>query len=130
MTPLLSRLLARAFESSPADQANEAIARVRAARLAAYGEAHSYEVAVPALGPDEYLTTKVLPKLAYYLDCRRGSLTGTPHVFVSLFVPGRLAFLESADVVSLLAEARGLSLEEVKRRYGEQGTGDPRLLGG
>lgn len=129
MSELVQRLVAVAFESATAANANEAIEGVRALRRAALGQSHSYELALPVLGAEEYLKDQVLPRLTYYLDCQHRSPGGAPHVFVSLFTPDGLFFIESADVVALLAQARGLSLEEVRRRYGENGSGDPRLLG-
>lgn len=130
MSPLLDELSRLAFDRAPNAEANTAIARVRDARTEGGVEALSYEVAVPALAPDEYLKDKALPKLAYFLDCRGVKVPSSGGVFVSVFTPEGLLFAEAGPVVELLAKARGLTLAEVVRRYGADGTGDPMLLGG
>lgn len=127
MSPLVDELIALAFERATPLEANEAIGRARELK----GEgALSYEVALPALGPDEFLTHRVLPKLAYFLDCRGVKPPSSGGVFVSLFSPAGLFFIDAGPVVERLASARGLTLAEVFRRYGADGAGDPPLLGG
>ena len=130
MSALVARLVERAFRLAPAVEANAAIDEVRAQRGLPGAEAQSYEVALPALGADEYLVEKVLPRLVYFLDCRGVAPSGSPQVFVSLFTTQGLFFLDSGAFVRALAEAKGLSLEEARRRYGRDGTGAPLLLGG
>lgn len=131
MMGALEQLKQLAFHrASPAD-ANTAIDETRAQRSSDSGaEAVSYEVALPALGPDEFLTTKVLPRLVYFLDCRGVKVPGSGDVFVSLFSADGLLFVEAGPMVEVLARARSLTLAEVVRRYGADGTGDPALLGG
>jgi cytidylate kinase len=51
-------------------------------------------------------------------------------VFVSLFSSEGLTFIDAGPLVEKCARARGLTLAELVRRYGEQGTGEPLLLGG
>lgn len=127
---LVDHLATLAFHrASPAD-ANRAIDEARQARGSDTREAVSYEVALPGLGPDEYLTGKVLPKLTYFLDCRGVKPPASGDVFVSLFTESGLLFLEAGPMVQVLAEARGLTLAETVRRYGADGAGDPPLLGG
>lgn len=129
MSPLVDRLAALAFlRASPAD-ANSAIDEARRVRGTETHEALSYEVALPNLGPDEFLTTKVLPKLTYFLDCRGVKVPASGDVFVSLFSTDGLLFVDAGPMVQVLAEARGLTLAEVVRRYGADGAGDPPLLG-
>lgn len=130
MSSLVDRLVGHAFASASPVDANEAIGRVRDERSALHAQAHSYEVVLPGLAPAEYLTELVLPRLVYFLDCHGVRLPGSPEVFVSLFTPEGLFFVESTDLVSLLAEAKGLTLDEARRRYGQGGSGDPLLLGG
>jgi hypothetical protein len=130
LSPLVAELHARAFAHAAPAEANLAIEAQREARSEGGRLAWSYEVALPALGPDEYLKARVLPKLVYFLDCRGARLPQTPGVFVSLFTAEGLCFVDAGAVVSCLAEARGLDLLEVVRRYGERGAGDPALLGG
>ncbi|MFZ5438450.1 MAG: STAUR_1299 family protein [Myxococcota bacterium] len=126
---LVDRLIALAFHSASPTEANRAIDEVRQSR-AELREAMSYEVALPGLAPDEFLTSKVLPKLAYFLDCRGVKPPASGDVFVSLFTTQGLYFVEAGPMVQLLAEARGLTLAETLRRYGADGAGDPPLLGG
>lgn len=130
MSPLVEQLSKLAFHRAENAEANTAIAEVRDVRANDGVDATSYEIALPALAPDEYLKDKVLPKLACYLDCRGVKVPSSGGVFVSLFSPEGLLFIEAGPVVELLAKARGLTLAEVIRRYGADGAGDPMLLGG
>ena len=131
MSPVVEQLTQLAFHRAPPAEANTAIDDVRAARTEDTGhEAISYEVALPSLAPDEFLTTKILPKLVYFLDCRGVKVPGSGGVFVSMFTPEGLVFLEAGPMVEILTRARGLTLAEVVRRYGSDGKGDPPLLGG
>lgn len=130
MSPLVDQLSKLAFHRAENADANVAIGEVRAARSAEGVEALSYELALPTLAPDEYLKDKALPKLVYFLDCRGVKVPASGGVFVSLFSPEGLLFVEAGPVVELLAQARGLTLAEVVRRYGADGAGDPMLLGG
>ncbi len=127
MSSLVAELLAMSFHQGAALEANAVIDAVRETR----GEnALSYEVALPALAPDEFLTHRVLPKLAYFLDCRGVKVPASGGVFISLFSPEGLHFIDAGPAVQRLAQARGLTLAEVFRRYGADGAGDPPLLGG
>ena len=130
MSTVLERLTQLAFhKASPAD-ANQAIEDVRNERSAGGVDALSYEVALPGLAPDEFLTTRVLPKLVYFLDCRGIKVPASGAVFVSLFSTDGLYFVEAGPMVEVLTKARGLTLAEAVRRYGADGKGDPPLLGG
>ena len=129
MSAILDQLNQLAFHRASPAEANTAIDQVRATRSQTQ-DAVSYEVALPALAPDEFLTTKVLPKLTYFLDCRGVKVPGSGAVFVSIFSPEGLLFVEAGPMVEVLARARGLTLAETVRRYGSDGKGDPALLGG
>ncbi len=129
LSGLVGRLQAAAFARAPLEEANQAIEQAREARAAGGRPAVSYEVVLPALDPDRYLTHQVLPRLVYFLDCRGVPLAGAPGVVVSLFTAEGLAFVGAGEVVAVLAEARGLDLLTLAARYGERGTGDPPLLG-
>lgn len=130
MSPLLDELRAHAFDRAPASEANVAIDRVRQVRAANATEAVSYELALPALAPESWLLERALPKLTYFLDCRGVRLPGSGGVFVSLFTAEGLLFLDAGPMVELLARRRALSLDEVRRRYGASGVGEPLRLGG
>ncbi|MDP2276043.1 MAG: STAUR_1299 family protein [Archangium sp.] len=129
MSPILEQLQQLAFHRASPLAANEAIEEVRIARSESQ-DAVSYEIALPALAPDEFLTARALPKLVYFLDCRGVKVPASGAVFVSLFTADGLLFLEAGPMVEVLAKARGLTLAEVVRRYGSDGKGDPALLGG
>jgi hypothetical protein len=131
MSPILEELTQLAFHRAPPAEANQAIEDVRSQRSEAAGQdAVSYEVALPALAPDDFLAHRALPKLVYFLDCRGVKVPSSGNVFVSLFSSEGLFFLEAGPMVEVLAKARGLTLAEVVRRYGADGKGDPPLLGG
>ena len=129
MNPILDQLTQLAFHRASPTEANQAIDDVRAQRSEG-SEAISYEVALPELSPDQFLATKVLPKLVYFLDCRGVKVPGSGNVFVSIFSAAGLLFVEAGPMVEVIARARGLTLAEVVRRYGSDGKGDPPLLGG
>jgi hypothetical protein len=130
MSPILEQLSLMAFHRASPLEANQAIDDVRSDRAAIGQEAISYEVALPALAPEEFLAWKVLPKLVYFLDCRGVKVPGSGAVFVSLFSAEGLLFVDAGPMVEVLAKVRGLTLAEVVRRYGSDGKGDPPLLGG
>ncbi len=130
MTELLATLKALAFERASVSQANAAIERIRLGRENEAGSATSYEVALPGLDIDGFLTTKTLPKLVYFLDCRGKRPPRTPRTFVSLFTPDGLYFIEAGAMVMALGAALGVMTPvELVRRYGADGTGDPKRLG-
>lgn len=129
MTPLVEQLISQAFERAPLTEANSAIDGVRERRAIARGDAVSYEIALPQAHADGFLTTKALPKLVYFLDCRGERPPNTPYTFVSLFTPNSLFFIEAGAVVMTLGAKLALAPAELVRRYGATGAGDPKLLG-
>jgi hypothetical protein len=129
MNAVLDALVAGALHHALPADANQAIATAREHLGSEFSEALSYEVVVPALDPDGFLTQRALPKLVYFLDCRGAKLPSAPGVFVSLFTAGGLYFLDAGEAVKVLAQARDLSFAELVRRYGQAGVGDPPLLG-
>lgn len=118
----LADLLPKAFDSAPAMEANQAIARARDTHGVAGQPAVSYEAVVPADATLGHLAEHLLPKLVYFLDCRGGSLTHTPGVFVSLFVSDRLYFFDAAVVVEAARTATQLSLDDLLARWGADAT--------
>ncbi len=127
---VVSQVMARAFDRASAPQANEAIERVRQARAQGGRESVSYEIALPALDPDAFLLHKSLPKLVYFLHCRGLRLGATPGLFVSLFTTEGLYFLDAGELALFLGSQRGLDEAELIRRYGAEGVGEPKSLGG
>lgn len=130
MSALVDALVALSFERAKLADANAAIDAARTARGGEGLPALSYEIALPALGPDEFLAQKALPKLVYFLDCRGAKLPNAPGVFVSLFTPEGLFFIDAGPAVMAIAASRSLDADELVRRYGAEGVGDPPLLGG
>lgn len=126
----VDRLIARAFHRAEAAQANEAIDAMRARQEDETGAAaFSFELFEPQTNADEVLSHQALPKLVYFLHCRGFRDARTPGVFVSLFTRSGLHFIRAGDVLEVLGDVRRLPVAELYRRYGEGGTGDPRLLG-
>jgi hypothetical protein len=127
---LIAELQAMAFDRAEPAAANQAMARARERLAAEAGSGTSYEVVLPRLGADAYLTQRVLPKLVHFLSCRGVRLPASGGVFVSLFSEEGLFFVEAGRLALRLGAARGLDAEELSRRYGPDGPGDPPLLGG
>ncbi|MCC6332618.1 MAG: hypothetical protein IT380_01365 [Myxococcales bacterium] len=126
---LVAAACALSFQRADVAQANEAIASARERLEVDGAPGTSYEVVLPALDPDEFLTHRALPKLVNFLWCRGARLPGSAGVFVSLFTPEGLFFIEAGPLAVLLGEARGLDAAELMRRYQPDGPGDPLLLG-
>jgi len=124
MDPLLTVLLGRAFEQAPALEANAAMARLRDSRGDSANLALSYEAVIPEEGGLEYLATRFLPRLVYFLDCRGAKLPRVHGIFLSLFHGDRLYFLEVADAIEVLAQATGLTPEQMVERYGAASGGE------
>ena len=110
-------------------QANVAIDELRAEYDPSGQPSLSYEVL--ALDPASLtkLEHQALERLVYFLDCRGTSLENPQGLFVSLFTHDTLYFIAAREFIALTAKARGLSLDELKRRYGSNGTGAPLMLG-
>jgi hypothetical protein len=102
-----------AFERAPAAEANSAIARLRDER-----EERSYELVLPEAQVRAFLLERTLPRLVDHLESVGAKLPGCGGVFLSVFSGDTLHFISARDAVQLLSEWSGLSLEELKRRYG------------
>ncbi|WP_224364740.1 STAUR_1299 family protein [Hyalangium versicolor] len=103
-----------AFAQAPAAEANSAIARTREEQ----GDLKSYELLLPAENPRAFLLDRALPKLVDYLESVGAKLPGCGGVFLSVFSGDTLHFIHARDALQLLSEWSGLSLAELKRRYG------------
>jgi hypothetical protein len=102
-----------AFAQAPAVEANAAIARTREEQ----GDLKSYEVLLPAENVRAFLLERTLPRLVDYLESVGARLPGCGGVF-SVFSGDTLHFIHARDALRLLSEWSGLSLDELKRRYG------------
>jgi hypothetical protein len=128
MSSLVEAVRALAFHTAPAADANAAIADARA-RHGGGTESVSYEIALPALNADEFLKRRALAKLVYFLDCRGARVPQSGGVFVSLFTPEGLVFVDAGLFAEAVGNVLGLDAEALHARYGDGGTGDPKLLG-
>ena len=106
--------LGLAFAQAPATEANQAIARTREEQ----GDLRSYELILPADQVRAFLLERTLPKLVDYLESVGAKLPGCGGVFLSVFAGDTLHFIHARDAMRLLSEWSGLSLEELKHRYG------------
>jgi hypothetical protein len=106
--------LGLAFAQAPAAEANQAIARTREEQ----GDLRSYELVLPADHVRTFLLERTLPKLVDYLESVGAKLPGCGGVFLSVFAGDTLHFIHARDAMQHLSEWSGLSLEELKRRYG------------
>lgn len=103
----LEPLVARAFASGPAQQANQLISDVRQQVQAEEGRAFNYEVAL--IGRSwEYLRQTVAPRLALYLRGKRLGLADSRCVFISLFVEKTIYFIRASDFFSHLRQVEGV----------------------
>jgi hypothetical protein len=118
----LQPLLDKAFHKASARDANTEIAAQREQHAFMGREAVSYELVLDAAAGLEGAAEKVLPKLVYFLDCRGAALHDARGVFVSLFVGETLYFVHASDVVAALAPVSGLSLPELRTKYGAAST--------
>jgi hypothetical protein len=111
-------LLRLAFDRAPAIEANMAIARVREEAGDELSGATSYELILPSENVRTFLLEQTLPRLVDYLESHGSKLPGCGGVFLSVFAGDTLHFLHARDVVQLLSEWSGLSMDELKQRYG------------
>jgi hypothetical protein len=117
-TDATDALLRLAFERAPAIEANTAIARIRDQEGDETSPATNYELVLPTGDTRAWLLEEMLPRLVDYLESRGTGLPRCGRVFLSIFVGDTLHFLRARDVVALLSEWSGLSMDELKRRYG------------
>jgi hypothetical protein len=107
-----------AFERVPAIEANSAIDRMRTQEGDGLSWATSYELVLPAEGVRAFLVDQTLPRLVNYLESSGAKLPRCEGVFLSVFAGDTLHFLHARDAVRLLSEWSGLSMDELKGRYG------------
>jgi hypothetical protein len=117
MDDAVAAVLARSFHRVRAQEANEAMARMRVEH-GVDGPATSYELILPPQGGAQHLVDRVLPRLVYFLECRGSRLPHCAGVFVSIFAGEELYFVHAADLVEELSRLSGLSLEEMVQKYG------------
>lgn len=120
----LAPLLAKAFHTGRAADANAEIMAMRDAQSSSGADALSYELVADAGVSLEALAAKVLPKLVYFLDCRGMRLPNAPGVFVSLFVGEQLYFVHGTDFLSVLIPASGFSAAHWVEKHGAATRGE------
>ena len=115
MDAAADELLRLAFDRAPALEANQAIARIRDS---AGDGLTSYELVLPQDNVRAWLLEYTLPRLVDYLESSGAKLPHCGGVFLSVFSGDTLHFLHARDVVELLSRWSGLSMAELKTRYG------------
>ncbi|WNG36387.1 hypothetical protein F0U61_23945 [Archangium violaceum] len=118
MDAAADELLRLAFDRAPALEANQAIARIRDQEGDELSGSTSYELVLPAENVRSYLLDYTLPRLVDYLESSGAKLPHCGGVFLSVFAGDTLYFLHAKDVVELLSRWSGLSMAELKTRYG------------
>ncbi len=117
-TDATDSLLRLAFDHAPALEANQAMERIRAQEAGEFAPATNYEFVLPQGDVRTWLLESMLPRLVDYLESTGARLPGCGRVFLSVFSGDTLHFIRAKDAVALLSEWSGLSMEELKRRYG------------
>lgn len=118
MDAATDELLRLAFDQAPALEANTAIERIRTQEGDELSHATSYELVLPADGVRSFLLDNTLPRLVNYLESSGAKLPGCGGVFLSVFSGQTLHFIRARDVMVLLSQWSGLSMAELKTRYG------------
>jgi hypothetical protein len=118
MDAAADELLRLAFDRAPAMEANQAIERIRIEQGDELSGATSYELVLPAENVRAYLLDYILPRLVDYLESSGAKLPHCGGVFLSVFSGDTLHFLHAREAVELLSRWSGLSMAELKTRYG------------
>ena len=118
MDAAADELLRLAFEQVPAAEANQAISRIRDQEGDELSGATSYELVLPTGDIRSWLLDHMLPRLVNHLESSGAKLPHCGGVFLSVFSGDTLHFLRTRDVVELLSRWSGLSMAELKQRYG------------
>jgi hypothetical protein len=118
MDAATDELLRLAFDRAPAVEANQAISRTRAQQGDELSGATSYELVLPAENVRSWLLDYTLPRLVDYLESSGAKLPQCGGVFLSVFAGDTIHFLHARDLVELLSRWSGLSMAELKQRYG------------
>jgi len=118
MDAAADELLRLAFDHAPALEANTAIARIRAQQGDELSNATSYELVLPADNARSFLLDYTLPRLVNHLESSGAKLPQCGGVFLSVFSGETLHFIRARDVMVLLSQWSGLSMTELKTRYG------------
>jgi len=140
MDAALERIVALAWRSVSALEANEAMLRAR--RATAAGEealrkgtlgadetsaaeddldaplARSYEIALAASATFESFAREQLPKLVYHLESIGAHLPHAGGVVICLFAGERLHFLQAGELIAAVCRELGKSADELVALYG------------
>ena len=117
----IAPLLALAFKTAPAAQANQAIAEARDEVGA--DRPSSYELLVPPEATLEAFSAQLLPRLIYHLESLGARGPGFTGVFFSLFAGDTLHFVKLSDGMPLMAAAVSKTFDEL---FAAHGTGEVR----
>ncbi len=129
MSAVLDALVATAFARANALDANTCIEATRKDQAARGHQPFSYELLTPRANVDEFFLTVALPRLVSFLASRGFRGTTTPGVFLSLFAPNGLHFIEAGAALEVLGAFRNLTVGELYSRYRDGGAEEPLLLG-
>ena len=105
MDAAADELLRLAFDRAPAQEANQAITRIRTEQGDELSFATSYELVLPAANVRAFLLEHTLPRLVDYLESSGAKLPHCGGVFLSVFSGDTLHFLRARDVVERMALA-------------------------
>ena len=118
MDEKLRELLALAFRTDPALEANTAIDAARAAESIDGEPARSYELAVPEGATFDWLLGSALPKLVYHLESVRARPPAFNGMVLSLFAGENLLFVHAEDFLPAAARLAGTTIEDLYARFG------------
>ena len=122
MDDKLTELLALAFRTAPAAEANAAISEERAAATEG-GAARSYELVLPPEAGWDWFLAGPLAKLVYHLESTRARPPSYGGLVVSVFAGDRLSFVRAGEFMAGAARLAGLSEDDLFARHG---TGESR----
>jgi hypothetical protein len=115
----LDELISRAFSSSDARNASEAIDR---ARQTAGGSPdkplRSYELVLKPGQTLQELASSAVPLLIYHLESLGSHPPECGGIFLSLFVEARVHFISMKDAVAIFAQVLGRTMESLVEEYG------------
>ena len=111
----LAGLLARAFRTCSAREANDAIDEVRGDWFPG-GRAFSYEVVLSEGRRWSYLSTGVAPPLARFLRTRRMRVDACAPVFLSIFAGDTLYFVGAEDFFAYYRQVEDLGAQALLDR--------------
>jgi hypothetical protein len=113
------KLLPHAFHDARANDASAAIEAARQRYERAHGAgAVSFELVVPDWPGPGWLGDQLVRPLVYFCESSGRPVPACPGVFVSLFLDGKVYFIEAGEVIRWASRILGLSPVDLLARYG------------